>query len=274
MNFSTKIFIALLAITIISCSLVTLTVYSVFKKNIEIEFLNRYQVDGNIVANTFHQLEVSSDSANRNAVLILSEIEKHFGIPTDKELDVLSKKLGINGFYVVDKNGKFLRSSDIPVSLQHNSLFSYDPSYKRLIDGNLDIAITPIIPSYPYNVPAKLTMIPNHNKTLILESSTHLEYIEKILHQVIFSDKNIQSIGLYAPTGYELGSISSDGQFYQGRLKHKLGHMRFRYSPSPSAIIRRLCVVNIESLYRHPQKPFSNIISLCQTGVIEGRHIV
>ncbi len=217
MNFAQKIFITSLAIATVSCTLITIIIYSIFKKDIEVEFLNRYKADQSIISNTFHQLEVASDNSNKNAVILLSEIEKIHGIPTNKELDDLAKKLGVNGFYVIDRYGKFIRSSDIPVKLQHNSLYSYDPGYKNLINGTLDIAITPIIPSYPYDVPAKLTMIPNHNRTLILESSTHLEYIEKILHQVVVADKNIKSIGLYAPTGYELGSISSDGHFYQGR---------------------------------------------------------
>jgi len=183
----------------------------------EIEFIDRYKSDESIISNTFRQLEYASDIKNKTAVLMLSEIEKKQGIASTKTLKELAKELDINGFYIINKNGTFLRSSDISIKLQHNSLFSYDPSYKNLIYGNLDIATTPIIPSYPYDVPAKLTMIPNFNKTLILESSTHLEYIENILHEVISADKNICSIGLYAPTGYELGSISSDGIFHQGR---------------------------------------------------------
>lgn len=217
MNFFKKIFISLVVIAVLSSASVTAAIYSVFKRDIEREFVDRYKSDEAIISNTFRQLELASDIKNKIAVLMLSEIEKKNGIPTDKKLDELAKNLNINGFYVVDKNGHFLRSSDIPIESQHNSLFSYAPSYKNLIYGKLDIATTPIIPSYPYDIPAKLMMIPNHNKTLILESSTHLEYIEKILHEVISADKNIKSIGLYAPTGYELGSISSNGIFYQGR---------------------------------------------------------
>ncbi|HSW94090.1 MAG TPA: HAMP domain-containing sensor histidine kinase [Gammaproteobacteria bacterium] len=217
MNFFKKIFISLVVIAFLSSLSIVVVIYSVFKKDIEKEFFDRYKSDAAIISNTFRQLELASDIKNRIAVLMLSEIEKKNGIPPDDALDALAKKLNINGFYVIDKTGRFLRSSDISIKLQHNSLFSYDPGYKNLIYGNLDFATTPIIPSYPYDIPAKLMMIPNHNKTLILEAGIHLEYIEKILQQVVSADKNIKSIGLYAPTGYELGSIASDGTFHQGR---------------------------------------------------------
>lgn len=201
----------------ITCMVITLSIYFIFKKDIEKEYIKRYQADENIISNTFRQLELASENTNKNAVMMLSVIEKIGGIPTDVELDNLAKRLGISGFYVINNKGKFLRSSDISIELQHNSLFSYSPEYKNLINGTLDIAITPIIPSYPYDVPTKLTMIPNHNRKLILEASTHLEYIEKILQQLIAADKNIKSIGLYSPTGYELGSILFNGDFHQGR---------------------------------------------------------
>lgn len=217
MNFTTRIFLSIMFVATLISIIVAGSLYSIFKKDIEIEFANRYLSYGNTIGNIFHYLEIASDLANKNAVLLLSNIEASKGIPSDKELDLLAKKFGVNSFYVINKSGKFIRSSDLPIKQQINSFFSYNKEYRSLVSGNTEIAFTPIIPGYPYDIPAKFAMIPNHDKTLILESSTHLEYIDKILHQIIMSDKNIRSVGLYAPTGYELGSISSSGKFNQGR---------------------------------------------------------
>ncbi|MBA3661094.1 MAG: sensor histidine kinase [Gammaproteobacteria bacterium] len=217
MNFSTKIFSAIFLLSVIACAGISLEVFSFFKNEIETEFFSKYKSYGETIGSIFHQLEVATDLINKNAVLLLSKIEETNGIPNDDALGVLAKELGISGFYVIDKKGKFIRSSDLSIHLQKNSLFSYNNDYRLLLEGNSKIAKTPIIPSYPYDIPAKLTMIPNYNKTLILESSIHLEYISKILHQMIANDKNILSLGLYTPTGYELGSLTSSGQFSQGR---------------------------------------------------------
>lgn len=217
MNFANKIFISILTVSLLACFISIGTIYYILKNDMQLEYSTRYQANSETIISTFHYLEQASDLANKNAVLLLSEICLRKGIPTDKELNILAKKFGVNGFYIINKYGKFIRSSDLPIEKQVNSLFSYNKNYRLLITGNSNIATTPIIPSYPYDVPAKLTMIPNHNRTLILESSTHLEYIGKILQQILSADKNIKTIGLYTPTGYELGSISASGKFHQGQ---------------------------------------------------------
>ena len=208
---------AIFLISMFTSLIVALSIYFLFEKSITSEFLNRYETHGNIVANALQHLETTADQINKNALFLLSNIEMAKGIPTNEALAKLAKKIGINAFYIIDKNGKFLRSSDISVAKQSNSLFSYDNDYKSLIYGKMEIASTPIIPSYPYDVPAKLTMVPNHNKTLILEACTYLQYISQILRQIIDGDNNIRSIGLYSPNGYELGFISSSGEFHQGK---------------------------------------------------------
>ncbi|MDQ5920113.1 MAG: Histidine kinase [Pseudomonadota bacterium] len=157
-----------------------------------------------------------SDTINLNAVLILKEKQKHQGIPSDKELNILAQKLGIHGFYVINKDGKFLRSSDLPIAQQKNSLFSYCNGYRELVYGKATKKTTPIIPGYPNNVPDKFIMIPNYDKQLILEAGYYLKYMEQTLHEIVSHDNNIMSIGLYAPNGYELGYIGADAKFIQG----------------------------------------------------------
>lgn len=192
------------------------------KSNMQNEYFSRYQAVGNMLANTFEQMENSANIINENAARILYEIEKNAGLPSGPELSLLAKKLGIKAFYVTNNQGRFIRSTDVPLKLQTNSLFSYCSDYKLLIKGNANLYRTPVIPGFPYNIPMKLTMMPNHNRTLVLESGMELEYIGNILNQAIRNDSNIKSIGFYTPTGFELGYISALEGYRRGRTSNIL----------------------------------------------------
>ena len=185
----------------------------------------------------FHQMGKVTDQVNRNAVMILNRIDKFSGIPSDKKLAVLAKQLGIQGFYVINKHGRFLRSSDLPLRMQKNSLFSYCAGYRNLVDGKLNQAVTPIIPSYPYGIPSKFVMIPNFNRSLILETGIHLSYIGDILHKSIEYNHNIISIGLFAPNGYKLGFISSKGKFIDTKNKVPISTLSGNYRKNETMIL-------------------------------------
>lgn len=229
MNFRTKIFLSLLLVSVTLSIGIFISAYFITKKEATAEFLSRYNSLGNVIANTFHQMGEISDQVNKNAVTILKTIDQFTGIPSNKNLAVLAGELGIQGFYAINGNGRFVRSSDLPLSMQKNSLFSYCAGYRNLIHGNLNKAVTPIIPSYPYGIPSKFIMIPNRNRTLILEAGIHLNYIGEILHKAIQYNKNITSIGLFSPNGYTLGFISSHGKFTQGKNKIPISSLSGSY---------------------------------------------
>lgn len=214
----------------LACFIIVAMIYSAFKKNIEHEYFLRYQSLGEIMANTFRQMEGSANLINENAARVLFGIEQNGGLPKNQNLNQLAKKLGIKAFYVTNKTGHFIRSTDLPLKLQTNSIFKYCEDYKLLISGNAGMYRTPIIPGFPYNIPMKLTMIPNHDRSLILESGIELEYIGKILHEAIKNDKNIEAIGFYTMTGFELGSISKSGEYHRGRTNDLLDSSKFTYS--------------------------------------------
>ncbi|MFT3741081.1 MAG: HAMP domain-containing sensor histidine kinase [Gammaproteobacteria bacterium] len=224
MNFAAKIYISILSVATLTSSFITLITYNSFKSQTEQQYINQYHATGKIISDTFRLLETEATYVNINALHSLDELLKQGAKLSDKRLDDLANELGVQSFYIIGKNGRFIRSSDLPISKQVNSLFSYDPNYRKLLTGEMKRAITPIIPSFPDSIPLKFIMMPNYNKTLILESGTKLEYISNVLRLAIKSDKNIQSIGLYSLTGYELGSINSGGIFHQGRrdAKHNI----------------------------------------------------
>lgn len=221
-SFSTKIFCAIFFTTILACTFSVESLYFLLKDKTEQEYFSKYQSLGEIIANTFKQMEGAANIINENAARILFEIEKNSKLPTNKNLEKLANELGIKAFYVTNDKGKFIRSTDLPLKLQKNSLFTYCKDYQLLIKGNASLYRTPIIPGYPYNIPMKLTMIPNHNKTLVIESGMELEYIGNILNEVIKKNKDIQSIGFYTPSGFELGYIAQPGEYHRGRKYNSL----------------------------------------------------
>src|SRR3990167_1575997 len=194
MNFRTKIFLSLLLVSVTLSIGIFVSTYFITKREATSEFFSRYNSLGNVIANTFHQMGEISDQVNKNAVTILKTIDQFSGVPTNTSLATLANELGIQGFYVINKSGKFIRSSDLPLSMQKNSLFSYCAGYKNLVNGHLNRAVTPIIPSYPYGIPSKFIMVPNFNRSLILETGIHLSYISNILHKSVEYNKNIISI--------------------------------------------------------------------------------
>ncbi|HLX53886.1 MAG TPA: HAMP domain-containing protein, partial [Aquella sp.] len=217
MKLSNKILLSIFLVSVIAITTITIVYYVLVKQHLEDSFNTRYNSLGTSISNSFIEMDKLSDSINYNAVTALTLIEQYRGLPSDKQLEALAKVFGIGGFFAINKLGRFIRSSDIPLSLQKSSLFSYCPAYRDLIYGSSKYQVTPIIPSYPNNKPVKLIMMRNYNSSLILEGSYYLEYIEEILLKTIKTNKNIISIGLYSPNNYELGYIESNGKFEQGK---------------------------------------------------------
>ncbi|MCC2624399.1 MAG: hypothetical protein K0R14_272 [Burkholderiales bacterium] len=217
MKLANKILLSIFLVSVTSITSTTIIYYSLVKKRLENSFNTQYNSLGTSISNSFIEMDKLSDTISYNAVKALVLIEKYQGLPNDKQLDTLAKKFGVGGFFAINKFGRFIRSSDLPIALQKNSLFSYCPAYRDLIYGTSKYQVTPIIPSYPNNRPVKLVMIPNYNTSLILEGSYYLKFIEEILLKTIKNNKNIISIGLYSPNDYELGYIDSNGKFEQGK---------------------------------------------------------
>ena len=130
-------------------------------------------------------------------------MELHQGIPSDEQLKKLAKDLHISHFYVADNTGYFIRNTDIPPEQRINKLYDFCEDYRGLLTGKYTIQQTPILPSDPYTGPYKFTMIPNHDKTKILEVGYHMSYIADTLKRVVYSDKNIENIGFFSPNGFE-----------------------------------------------------------------------
>lgn len=217
MKFANKIFCAILATTIITSFFVLIIVYDVVKKEIYANFNEYYHSLGQNIANSFQQMETLADIINKNAVSVIKEKIADGYVPSSQTLAKLAKKLGVHSFYITNKNGMFIRASDVPLSIETHSIFTYCKAYRNLTWGNLDYQVTPVVPSWPWGTPAKYIMVPSINRKYIIESQVKLEYIDRILHRAVRYDHNIKSIGLYSPNGYALGYIGHQGKFYKSK---------------------------------------------------------
>jgi signal transduction histidine kinase len=207
LNFATKVFLGLLGLSLFCVVLVGGSFFYFAASEKEAEYIGRYHLLGGMAANAFQQMEQMSEQINNNAARVLFEIERKSGLPSDTELLALIQQLGVVSLDITDRNGMFIRSPVNPMELQTNSLFDYCEDYQSLIDGTTNIQTTTILPSHPVGAPWKFTMIPNHDRTRVLESCISLEYINNILRETVKSDPNIEGLGLYSPNGKLLGSM-------------------------------------------------------------------
>ena len=215
MSFGRRIFFQFYGLILLVCLSVSVVVFLSAKSRITREYLVRYNNLGSIMAKSFLHMESLGDQVSANALKALRELEAAQGMPSDAELDALAQSLGVTSFYVIDSNGRFLRSSDRPVEQQTHSFFDYCEGYRGLLTGASDIEQTPILPAYPVDRPSKFSMIPNASRTRILNVSYNLEFVGRILADVILEDEQILSAAIFAPTGFMLGEVESDGAVHR-----------------------------------------------------------
>ena len=217
LSFTHRVFALVAGATVATTLAVAMIIYVSWVDEKTNDFVSRYDVLSQMLATTFYHLEENTDATSHNALFALQTLMDAHGLYSDAELAELAPRLGVNSFYVINPEGRFLRSSDLPIEQQVNSIFDYCADYKNMLTGAMNEAQTPVLPGFPHDIPQKFLMVPNASRTLILEASTNLEYISRILHKVAQQDDNIRFIGLYAPNGYELGSIDASGAFRQGQ---------------------------------------------------------
>jgi signal transduction histidine kinase len=80
-----------------------------------------------------------------------------------------------------------------------------------LITGRVAVERTPILRAPDLSWPFKFLMIPNHDRTRVLEASVAMDFVGDTLNNAIKPDKNIVSIGLFTPNGNVLGYVHSEG---------------------------------------------------------------
>lgn len=214
MTFAKKIFIAVFVSTL---TLGTILIWSGYEYSVnrsEHEFISRYQVFTRILADTLSRLDTNTEALMMNAAKVVSEKDERHGLLSTDALRALQGQLGITHLFIVDNKGRFLRSTnDDPATIPN--LFSFCDNYRKLIAGGLDVEATPIIKPNPEPKPFKFLSIPNHNRTRIVEVGIRVDFIAKTLAEAIKSDKNVESMSLFAPDGTPFGTFSEKNVVFE-----------------------------------------------------------
>ncbi|MBL7556439.1 MAG: HAMP domain-containing histidine kinase [Bdellovibrionaceae bacterium] len=151
-----------------------------------------------------------------NAAKVVSEQDEKNGLLSTDKLRNLQSELGITHLFMINRDGKFTRSTnDDPAGIPN--LFSFCENYKKLVHGNLNVEATPIIKPNPEPKPFKFLSIPNKDRSRIIEVGVRVDFIAKTLAEAIKSDINLVSMSLYAPDGTPFGTYSNQNVVFENK---------------------------------------------------------
>lgn len=221
MRLSTKFLLSSLLIVALAIASLGLYFYNYQKNNITRWYDQQHQTLINLLSATLKRYESTVESSAKNALLYLSAYEASHGLPSNEKLRALAKDLSVSHFYVTDKNGFFIRNTEDNKNSVPNGIFSFCPDYRNLTYGNSVGEKTPILPSFPYNLPFKFFMIPNANRSRILEAGIHFDDFAKILQSAVDSSEDLLSIALYTPSGDPLGSYSKNTGTVSNKIENQ-----------------------------------------------------
>lgn len=216
MTFAKKIFIAVFLSTLTVGSILIWASYKYTISRSEEDFASRYQVFSKVLADTLNRLDTSTEALMLNAAKVVAEHDERYGLLSTEKLRTLQSQLGITHLFMIDRDGKFTRSTnDDPAGIPN--LFSFCENYKKLVHNTLDVEATPIIKPNPEPKPFKFLSIPNKNRSRIVEVGVRVDFIAKTLAEAAKSDMNVVSMSLYAPDGTPFGTYSDQNVIFESK---------------------------------------------------------
>jgi C4-dicarboxylate-specific signal transduction histidine kinase len=220
MRFERKIFIAVFCSTLVIGSLLVWAAHRYASTRSRDEFVARYSVFNRVLADTLTRLDTDTEVLMLNAAQVVAERDAERGLLSTEELKSLRDRLGVTHIFMVDKSGKFIRSTNEDPSLIPN-LYSFCDSYRDLLAGTKNQDATPVIQPKPEPKPYKFLFIPSASRDRIVEVGVRVDSIAKTLVEAIKADRNVQSMRLYSPDGTSFGSFSAESVVFDN-VKGKL----------------------------------------------------
>lgn len=219
MTFSRKIFFAVLITTMVVGTAITLTTYRYVREQTQEAFVSRYTVFSKVLGDTLTRLDQSTESLMHNAAQVLNALDAEKGLLSTDELKSVRSQLNVTHIFVVNRDGRFIRSTNEDPSLIPN-VFSFCPSYKNMIVGNVASDATPIIHPQPEPKPYKFLFVPNRTRERLLEVGVRVDFVAKTLTEALGADANVLSMAVYDPSGTSFGTITSkEYQFTEKKIR-------------------------------------------------------
>ncbi len=208
MTFSRKIFISVFTSTLVLGTILMWAAHQYVSRQEEERFISRYSVFTKILGNTLTRLDRHTEALMKNAASVVSMKDSGHGALSDEVLKSLRFDLSMTHIFVVDKNGKFIRSTNENPELIPNA-FSFCNGYREMISGSSRMESTPIVHPNPEPLPYKFLFMPNQSRTRLIEVAVRVDFIAKTLSEALGSDSNLVSMSLFSPHGKSFGRFSS-----------------------------------------------------------------
>lgn len=200
---------AIALVTMCFSLFLTAYVYSYSMKREKRRFEEDYATKLQIVEATLSQLEQAADLIAHNALIAWRLRVDKVGLESDAELTDLARNLHVAHLFATNADGRFVRSTNGPVELYEHGIFDYCDGYRGLLSGTTEIEQTPMVPSMDEAMPGpfKYTMMPNHDRSGVLEASMSLDFVRRTLAAAYDADPDLHGLILYAENGTLLGHI-------------------------------------------------------------------
>lgn len=182
----------------------------------EEKFIARYSAFSGVLAGSLNQLDIKTESLMLNAAKVVAAKEAEKGLLSDNSLKELRDELNVSHIFVIDKNGKFIRSTNEEASLIPN-LYSFCGDYENLVLGKSLKEATPVIKPDPEPNPHKFLLIPNYSKNRIIEVGMRVDFIAQTLSSALSEDQGIVAISLFDPKGNAFGTFKSSGVKFKNK---------------------------------------------------------
>lgn len=208
MRFSKKIFISVFAATFIVGGGIIWTAHYFVSANTKEKFISRYSVLTKILGDTLTRLDTNTEQLMLNAAKVVAAKDAEKSLLSTGELKAMTSELNVTHIFIIDRTGKFIRSTNEDPSLIPN-LFSFSDEYRQLIAGTKDFIATPVIQPNPEPKPFKFLSVANRNRSRIIEVGVRVDFIARTLAEALSSDANMRSMALYSPGGTSFGRFAA-----------------------------------------------------------------
>ena len=211
MKLSTKAFFLLLSFSGSLCILLATLIFSNQRSKIDHDHTRKNIAMTEMIGNTLTEMESVVDRLMKGALEHIYFIDQHEGIKSTERLTQIRDQLVVSDIFITDREGHFDLVTNGELPPDQPTLFSFCKDYRNLTHGHMNIAITPIVMALPKGKGTyKFMMMPNHDRSRILEVGMKLDFIVRILQQSAQAYPELLSLGLYTPSGDSLGEYSAE----------------------------------------------------------------
>lgn len=221
MTFARKVFAAVIITSTVVGVAIILTTYKYVREQTEDSFVSRYTTFSQTLGNTLTQLDLSTEALMLNAAHVLSGLDAEKGLLSTEYLRSIRSNLNVTHIFVVDRNGKFIRTTNEKDDIAKiPNAYSFCPAYREMIVGNTTSAATPIIFPNPEPQPYKFLFVPSRTRERLLEVGVRIDFVADTLKKALGADSNVLAIGVYDPYGSSFGTFTSKNyEFSDKKIK-------------------------------------------------------